>query len=324
MWSLVCQVIGLALLTVAGCSKHTTAPSAAPHPLQGFPDPYTEPTWHPSGQAIAFNYTPLIRRYWDSTTGRFVYEFADSLSGLWTVNTDGSNLRRLSNGYLSDPDWDHSGTQLAYQKGGNIWMTAATDSGLISGSEFQLTLDGNSFAPSWRPDDQAIAFSVNGGSEAGAYVVTRDAAQRRVGAPGWAFPDWSPHGDSLVFLAAQGGNWGVCVADSQGNGLRMLWGSSQANLGPPRWAPAGGRIAVAGRVQNSGQFQLWVMGSDCSNPHPLTQERVQGEINWSPDGREIAYVQSQLDTSLTKGTVWIIDAITGIKRQLTFNTPASN
>jgi len=271
-----------------------------------------------------FNHTPMVRRYRDPATGRLIYVFADSLSGLWLVNTDGSGLRLLTRGYLSEPDWDSPGTKLAFvQGGGYIWTMAGTDTGLAVGSASVLTPISGALSPSWRPDGAAVAFSANGGASARIYIVDSSGPAREIGAPGWAFPDWSPGGDSLVFLGNEGSRWGVCVTDTSGQGFRMLWGSSEANLGPPRWAPVGGKIAVAGRVRNRDPYQLWVMASDGSNPRPLTQERVQSFIAWSPDGKEIAYVRSQLaDTSLTNGTIWIIDVGTGTKRQLTFNSPS--
>lgn len=140
-----------AALALISCSHkdRLTFPFAAPNPTS-FPDPYTEPTWYPTGRAIVFNCTPLVRRYWDPEVGRTVYVFADSLSGLWIVNADGSN------------------------------------------------------------------------------------------------------------------------------------------------------------------------------PHPLTQQGVQSFFSWSPDGKEIAYVKSEYaDTSLTKGTIWIVNVETGVKRQLTYNSPSN-
>lgn len=311
---------GLGLLVLLSCSDKgkTTGPFTAPNP-ETFPNPYTEPTWYPNGRAIMFNYTPLVRRYRDPDTGRIKYVFAESLAGLWTVNVDGSGLRRLTNGYLREPDWDPAGVTLAFA-GGDIWTVAGSDTGLAAGTERQVTTIGG-VAPSWRPDGEAIAFGIGG---VGLFVVPRSGGEaREIGEQGWAFPDWSPSGDSLVFIGTVGSTRGVCVADSTGLGLRLLWGPPRANLGPPRWSPVGGKIAVAGRV-GTGPYVLWVMGSDGSSPHSLTRESVQQFVAWSPDGKEIAYVRSEYaDTSLTNGTIWIIDVETGVKRQLTFNSPGN-
>jgi Tol biopolymer transport system component len=312
------------LLAVASCSggDRISGPIAE-HDRPSFPDPYAEPTWYPTGSTLVFNYTPMVRRYQDPETGLTVYDFADSLSGLWTVRSDGSGLRRLTSGYLWEPTWNRQGTRLAFVLSGDVWTVAGTDTGLDIASASRLAPSGGAVYPSWRPDGKQIAFSANGGIYGRIYIVNSGGGTpREVGEPGWAFPDWSPQGDSLVFLGLEGSNWGVCVADTNGQGCHMLLGSPGANLGPPRWSPTGGKIAVAGRVRNANAYQLWVMGSDGSNPHPLTQRTVQSEFSWSPGGNEIAYVPSGDDTSLTKGTVWIVNVQTGATRQLTYNTPS--
>ncbi|HZS60746.1 MAG TPA: hypothetical protein VFA43_15830, partial [Gemmatimonadaceae bacterium] len=53
----------------------------------------------------------------------------------------------------------------------------------------------------------------------------------------------------------------------------------------PSWAPAGNRIAY---LQGSScQSTLAVMNADGSNPHALTTDAYQGEVDWSPDGQWI-------------------------------------
>ena len=321
--SVACLVLAGILALGSSCgTDEATGPFVQPSPTT-FPAPYTEPGWHPAARVIVFNHTPLAGRYWNPDAGHLVYVFAESLSGLWGVYSDGSSPRRLTSSYMWGPDWDPSGTSLAYSSGGDIWTVAGGDTGIAEGSAVRWTTIGSAFAPSWRPDGRALAFSVNGGPGAGVYVVeSAGGPTRRIGAAGWAFPDWSPRGDSLVFLATQDSRYGVCVTDSGGGGPRMLWGSSEASLGPPRWAPTGTAIAVAGRLRNRDAYQLWILGPDGSSPRPLTQERVQSVVSWSPDGREIAYVRAELtDTTLANGTIWVVDVSSGVKRQVTFNTP---
>lgn len=313
-----------ALLMVGSCSdSKVMGPIASPAP--NYFSAYAEPAWHPGGRTIAFNHTPLVRRYRDSATGRYIYVFAESLRGIWAVDTDGSNQNRLLPYHLWTPDWDSTGSLLAYEQGGSIWTIAGSDSELIEVTATQITTTQSSFAPTWRRDGNALAFSVNGGSASGVYMVPRaGGATHLVGGPGWIDPDWSPSGDSLVFIAAVGSSAGICVTDTLGQGLHMLWGSPEAAVGFPRWSPDGGSIAFTGRSRNTDPYQLWVMDSDGSAARTIISDRVLSYFSWSPDGREIAYVKfDQSDTSLVNGTLWIVDVATGSKRQLTFNTPSN-
>jgi len=218
------------LLMLGSCSDSKVMGPAKPAP--NYFSAYAEPAWHPGGRTIAFNCTPLVRRYRNSITGRYVYVFAESLSGIWVVNLDGSHQNRLLPYHLWTPDWDSTGNSLAYELGGSIWTIAGSDSELIEVTATQITTTQSSFSPTWRRDGNALAFSVNGGPASGVYVVPRTGgAPRLVGGPGWFSPDWSPNGDSLVFITAVGSNWGVFVADSTGQGLHMLWGSPEAAVG---------------------------------------------------------------------------------------------
>ncbi len=318
-------IVGIVLLCSSSCTEKVTGPSYAPD-LPSPPNEYSEPAWHPSGRMLVFNHLPLARRFVDPKTGQYVYVYAESLNGLWTVNADGTGQRRLLPFNAWTPDWDSSGTTLTYQQSGHIWTMSAADSGVVPPSATRITAGGQGeYAPTWRLDGEVIAFCINSMPGIGVYEVPRaGGTPRMVGDIGWSEPDWSPRGDSLVFLAMGNSNQGIGIADSSGQGFRMLWGYPQATVSYPRWSPDGGTIAFTGRTNNAGSYELWVMQADGANAHAITTGGVQQFFSWSPDGREIAYVRSTPhDTSLVNGTIWIINPLTGDKRQLTFNTPSN-
>ena len=308
-------VASLCFLAVSSCSsdRHTLAPNRPSVSAS-----YSAPVWHPSGRVIMFNHEPLVRAYWDGD--RYVQVFAESLGGFWIVNVDGSGQRRIAPSYIWDPDWDTSGTTLAYGAGGTVFTVAGSDTGLSFNSAREI---GSGAAyPSWRPDGSSIAGSWDGGIE---ILPVSGGMRRTIGEPGWRQPDWSPRGDSLVFLVPMADRTAIAVADSMGLGLRTLWGQRESNASYPKWSPDGSKIAFTGRANNADlAYRLWVMDSSGANAHAVNTEGVLGFFSWSPDGKEIAYVRMNLgETALTNGTIWIVNVASGAKRQLTFNTPSN-
>ena len=62
----------------------------------------------------------------------------------------------------------------------------------------------------------------------------------------------------------------------------------EAGDGSPSWSPDGRHIAF--ESNRDGNFEIYVMGSDGSNPRRLTNhEAGDGSPSWSPDGRHIAF-----------------------------------
>lgn len=314
------SIIGPALILCLTSCSHSSL--LAPNGLN-IAASYAEPAWHPGGNTLVFDHTPLARRY-KGPDGRLVYEFAESLSGFWAVRSDGSNLRRLYGQAYWTPDWNSAGTVLTFEVGASIWTVAGADTGIDIGTAVQLTGSERAFAPTWSPDGSAIAYSVHTLPGAGIYVIPSSGGiSRQVGDPGWRHPDWSPSGDSLVFVATLAGKVGICIADTAGLGVHMIWGYPQASARYPRWSSAG-TIAFTGRTNDSEPTRLWVMKADGSNAHAVLGESVQDFFSWGPDGKEIAYVPyGASDTSLTSGTVWIVDTVSGAKRQVTYNTPTN-
>ncbi len=78
------------------------------------------------------------------------------------------------------------------------------------------------------------------------------------------------------------------------------------------YSPDGKKLAFSS--YRSGSLEIWVCGSDGSNPVPLTEfRRMAGNPRWSPDGREITF-SGRLEEN---EAVYVIDADGGTPRPLT-------
>ena len=102
-------------------------------------------------------------------------------------------------------------------------------------------------------------------------------------------PEWSPDGQQIAFVAANGG---LYLMDSDGANLRELIGSPDFPWTMDQvgfdWSPDGKWL-----VFGSG-FEVWVLGLEDMLPRPLTQIRqhYQGQT-WSPDSQRIAFPVGQ-------------------------------
>ena len=168
---------------------------------------YGEPAWGPNN-IILFNHTPE-----DSGS-----------SGLWQINSDGTEKRFFLDPSFFQPDWSHDGRWLALSRDAQIYkMTIEKD------SIVQLTGDSlHKFHPSWSPDSRWIAYSINDGDYAvwGIWAVSADGTkQQQLIRIAGVNPDWSPDGAKICFLGWPGTTQTqkLLLMDADGKNLRTVF-----------------------------------------------------------------------------------------------------
>jgi len=130
------------------------------------------------------------------------------------------------------------------------------------------------------------------------------------------FPSLSPDGKSVVYASKATGNWDLYVQRVGGKNPRNLTADSTADDTQPAFSPDGERIAFRSERERGG---LFVMGATGESVKRLTDFGYHPA--WSPDGRDVAYcthnIEDPNDRSLERSDIWIVNAATGEKRQLT-------
>ena len=116
-----------------------------------------------------------------------------------------------------------------------------------------------------------------------------------------SFPTWSPDGNSIAFMSYRDGASKIFVMNTQDGEVRQLTDFSPARA--PKWSPDGNKIAFVGFVDNSsgdpevagsGQYEIFVVNTDGTNIHRLTNNADDDYLAiskaWSPDSEQILYL----------------------------------
>ncbi len=214
--------------------------------------------------------TPLGKGF----SGRLA--FLDSTGGtLYTVNGDGTNLKRISFGM--DPQWNHAGTQIALARQGPVpgIFTINAD-----GSNENLLYQTNEpRAPDWSPDDSQIIFSF--------MTVTKPAKQLC----------FNFRGRNFCFEQGPTMLWKLATLNSSGGGYLDV--PTTNNAYTPTWNTDGARIAFndlnIGIMQASlnGAYTPFNIIGDLRITEPDYSPLKLMSPQYSPDGKSIVYMVMQ-------------------------------
>ncbi len=244
---------------------------------------------------------------------------------IYTVQADGTNLRRLTSGpgMSSGPVWSPDGRRIAFR----TWQTGTASLVVMdAGGGDRKTLATNQETSNdcmdqwnlaWSPDGKRLLFPTRDGCT-GAFdinIVAADGSSpaTKLVAPGTSsvLATWSPDGKQIAFLgsAATGSN-GLYVVDV-GSGGGPSGGLQPRRIGPvlgpnpgdgsiggpavgihdgPQWSPDGKELAVV--VNSKGIFLveaegIYIVNADGSGQRLLAARA--GNPSWSPDGRRLAF-----------------------------------
>jgi TolB protein len=215
-----------------------------------------------------------------------------SAADLYTINFDGSDLRRITNfnSLTLSPRWSPDGRQLAFTSYKDGKPDIYLRDFVTEKTEKITSYPGLNLPGSWSRDSAWLLVTVSrdGNQEIYDMTVGTKLLQRLTREFSIdVSPVRSPDEKRIAFVSNRNGSPQIYVMDADGSNVRRLTLEGNYNTSPA-WSPKGKMIAYEGSV--NGQFQIFIISEEGGAPQQLTFARGDHESpTWSPDGRYLAY-----------------------------------
>jgi Tol biopolymer transport system component len=269
----------VALASVAAACSDTTGPSS---PVRSAPPPSARPALAIGGNTIVFQR--------DSA----------GLSGIYTMNDDGTNLTRLIAG--ERPAWSPDHSKIVFEANHTVFIMNADGSGAkpVTG----ITGDRQ---PSFNGDGTKVVLVHDKAKTESSeiFIVNVDGTNRQLLAKvvktSLGAPRISPDGTKLAVQALRRLGSAIVVIDLA-TGRRTVVADSPNNEQLPAWSPDSKRLAFMTGVLDKGQC-IGIVNADGTGFRTFANDvAFCSTVSWSPDGNELAF------TSITAGTAGIYRA----------------
>lgn len=315
------QLISLftCLFIFVSCSKKDTQNKGCIFPDVVPLQTYFNPVWHPNGNLLGFNYTPLsgIGSNGKSPCIWYSYVGKSDSTGFYIMNKDGSGLKRLTNYPLYYPAWSPDGNWIAFMSQDNIYKLRFTGTELDTANIVQLTTR-RSYNPSWTKNSDSIYFDSpnNELDGTGFYTIWKMSSE---GEGKTRLIDATNHGDirepfvgtdnKVYFTKYVNSNTEIFQMDKDGTS-QIQYSRNGIDSRNPK--------LLNGKIYFE-SYGVWKVNSLGNTAIKLSSSSVTYDISLFG---EIVY--SKMDYDITKynnqnGTLWIMNSDGSNNRQLTFN-----
>lgn len=225
----------------------------------------------------------------DGSLVAFASERSSDLRDIWVVEADGSRAVNLTPGGPGSDDapaFSPDGTRIAFtsNRDGNreIYVMGVDGSGARPLTQNGAVDDD----PTWRPDGTQIAFVSNRTGDREIFITSADGS----GTPARVTENtrdeyeltWSPDGTRIAFRSTDGMTSDIHKVCVDGRTLPAITEDSAYEIALA-WSPDGTRIAFGSNRDGGSNSDIWVIGSDGSDPVQLTDAAATDRHPaWSP------------------------------------------
>lgn len=233
----------------------------------------------------------------------FTRQIGSDPEHLWIMKADGSDLRQLTDGPGEDtePVWSPDGKKIAFVRikkdsdGNGKFVSWEDDSeiwllDLETSIERQLTFNSAGstpmdWFPTWSLDGSKIVYTSGRTGNSDIWIMNPDGSVKRRLPDNqmWIWrPSWSVN-DEIVFVAyhhetTKDDLWIMAI---DGSNLHKVTHFSEWERSP-KWSPDGKSIAFNKSATQEGKRDIWVIGTNGSNPRNLTESPFSSEfiVDW--------------------------------------------
>jgi Tol biopolymer transport system component len=231
--------------------------------------------------------------------------FSSDRSGdyeIYTMNPDGSDLKRLTNAPGTDglARWSADGTKLVFSsfRDGNSEIYTMNADG---SDQTRLTNEpAQDNLPSWSPDGTKIAFTrlPQGATNPNVIVMNADGSDQHaitnaaataggVEGSGYFHANWGPDGRIAVAAFTPGTVFQIFLMNADGSGQTQVTNQSNASALTPVWSPDARKVLY---VAQSETGSIHVINVDGTGDTQLTAPAAQDGLgSYSPDGAKIVF-----------------------------------
>jgi Tol biopolymer transport system component len=277
--------------------------------------PYSYPVWHPNGQIVGFNYTPLSSITQSGTPPCIWYTYfgkADS-TGFYIMNKNGTGLNRITNFELGAPSWSPDGNWIAFSIGPNIYKMRYTGSDFDTSNIIQLTNSGANFYPSWAANSDSIYYDSNIGTNGQGYYIWKMAndGTGKTGFPNTGRQPFVASNGKIYYVKGSSGQPEIFSMNKDGSSQQQETFTGQnGNRDNPNFYQGtlfyndNGSIR---KINNTGQDIMLI------SPAITFDISILGEVIYSKTDFDNTKYNKQI------GTLWIVNTDGSNNRQITFN-----
>lgn len=223
---------------------------------------------------------------------------------IYTINDDGSDLKRLTNSKYDDlkPQWSPDGSKIMYlsKKRSKTAIMVMNRDG--SGQRRLVDECAPEYQPLWSPDSSQILFVARSHSQYRIYTVNADGSNlvclTEFGVEGTE-PSWSPDGSRILYIERFQKDTYIYSVKPDGTDRRKV-PKEKGVYQSPVWSPDGARIAYlsANNTLLGTYNQIYILNQVGGNPIEIADgsRRVEDinykdDLYWSPNGTMIAFTK---------------------------------
>ncbi len=255
-----------------------------------------------------------------------------SNSEIYIMNSDGSNVTRLTNDPAQNHPWyawSHDGRRLAFISGStinngetgqnDIYVVNPDGSGIVNVTNQPFS----HLSVSWSPDDKTLLFSSNQeNSNRDIYLVNPDGSNLRNLTDNPAYdtqPHWSPDG-RVLFRSDRSGHDEYYIVNPDGSNLQQVTFNNLDTIQTGGFSPDGRQILLVLHFSND---QIYSINADGSGQTNLTNNTLLcSSPEWSPDGNRILYTCYETNTSISN--LFIMNRDGSAQTQITSGVDVQN